>query len=102
MGICKEYNPNMYKKETDCGKIYSELLELNTKIGNTTEDKYHLHNCLERLILFENCCDELLSKVRKGVAEEFLNKIKILSMTLQRLKASDWNNFVDLAMNSEE
>ncbi len=95
-----EYNPNMYDKTAECGKIYSELLELNNKIGKSSEDKYQLYNSLERFILFEN--NDEVEKSLKSIAMEFLNKIKILSMNLQRVKASDWNYFIDLAMNPDE
>jgi len=98
-GICMEYYPNMYDLNTDSGKLYHELIELGNKIGTTIDDKYLLYNSLEKLLLFENNESELSHKLPKGVATEFLNKIKILSMNLQRIKASDWNNFIDLAMN---
>jgi len=92
----------MYDNNTDCGKLYYELLELSNKLGKTTEDKYLLYNSLERLLLFETDEFKLINKLQKGIPMEFLNKIKILSMNLQRIKASDWNNFIDLAMNGVE
>lgn len=98
-GICMEYNPNMYDSSTDCGRLYNELKVLSTKLGKTTEDKYLFYNCLERLLLFET---NEFDNFQKGLPMEFLNKIKILAMNLQRIKASDWNNFVDLAMNGVE
>lgn len=93
-----EFNPNMYNPNDDSGKVFKELKQLYTLISKDFDDSYVLYNMLEKSILFDELQDFHL-KINKNYLYEFDKKIKILAMQLQRLKPSEWNNFIDLAMN---
>jgi len=93
--ICKDFNINMYNNEEECGKTYLELKEHYTVLSKDFGDSYALYNLIEKSILFDyNHLD-----INNKLLLEFNNKLKILAMQLQRAKPSDWNNFIDLAMN---
>ncbi len=96
-GICMEFNPNMFNKEDESGKLFKELKQLYFLIAKDYDDSYSLYNMLEKSILFDDLQD--FPKTNKNYLYEFDKKIKILAMQLQRLKPSEWNNFIDLAMN---
>ena len=96
-GICMEFNPNMYNPICESGKVFRELKHLYTLISKDFDDSYLLYNMLEKSILFDEIQE--LQKINKTYLSEFDKKIKILAMQLQRLKPTDWNNFIDLAMN---
>ena len=114
IGICKEYNPNMFDQNKDCYKLYIELsdeynklkLKLNT-LNNELNDIFFLYNFLEQCILFEENLDSVLKNnigfedfYDKEIMIKFLGKIKTLSMNLQREKPTEWNAFFDMAMNT--
>ena len=93
-----EFNHKMYNPKEESGKIFKELKELYSLISKDFDDSYVLYNMLERSILFDELQDFVL-KVNKNYLYEFDKNIKILAMHLQRLKPSEWNNFIDMAMN---
>ena len=68
------------------------------RVEKDFDDSYILYNMLEKSILFDEFQDFQL-KINKNILYEFDKKIKILAMQLQRIKPSEWNNFIDLAMN---
>ena len=93
-----EFNPNMYNPNDESGKVFKELKQLYNLISKYFDDSYILYNMLEKSILFDEFQDFQL-KINKNILYEFDKKIKILAMQLQRIKPSEWNNFIDLAMN---
>ena len=93
-----EFNPNMYNPNDESGKVFKELKQLYNLISKDFDDSYSLYNMLEKSILFDEFQDFQL-KINKNILYEFDKKIKILAMQLQRIKPSEWNNFIDLAMN---
>lgn len=93
-----EFNPNMYNPNDESGKVFKELKQLYNLISKDFDDSYILYNMLEKSILFDEFQDFQL-KINKNILYEFDKKIKILAMQLQRIKPSEWNNFIDLAMN---
>jgi len=96
-GICMEFNPHMYNEKEESGKLFKELKQLYVRIAQDFDDSYVLYNMLEKSLLFDEITE--LKKGNKTFLYEFDKKIKILGMQLQRWKPSDWNNFIDLAMN---
>jgi hypothetical protein len=97
--ICFEYIPNMFDANDESGKQYNKLKELKEKLSQTIDDSFTEYNYLEKFILFEEN-DELLKHIEKIEADEFLKRMKILSMQMQRVKPTEWNYFFDLAMDS--
>ena len=93
-----EFNPNMYNPNDESGKVFKELKQLYNLISKDFDDSYILYNMLEKSILFDEFQDFQL-KINKNILYEFDKKIKILAMQLQRIKPSEWNNFIDIAMN---
>ena len=75
--------------------------------GKPRLDMVFLYNFLERLILFEENANSIISDMKvsnefydKDSINKFLGKIKTLSMNLQREKPSEWNSFFDMAMTT--
>ena len=101
--ICQEFFPSLFDKKSDTGKLYENIKESNREFEiNSGSDSYELYNDLEKLILleeYENEVDKIKKKINSTHVEEFLRKIKMLAMQMQRFKPIEWNNFVDLAMN---
>jgi len=103
--ICQEFNPNMFVADNEeSGKPYLFLQNFKDSLYNKIEDNYFAYNLLEKLILYEEKNDVSIEKelsiyFQISYINEFIKKIKILSMQLQRLKPIDWNHFFDMAMN---
>jgi len=95
-GICMEFNPNMFREEDESGKMFRELKNLYGLISTEFNDNYYLYNFLEKSILFDDFNSET---VNKKYLYQFDKTIKTLAMNLQRMKPTEWNNFIDLAMN---
>jgi len=101
--ICREFFPNLFDKQSDTGKLY-ENIKASCKEFETSSssDTYELYNNLEKLILleeYETEVEKIKIRVNSTHVDEFLKKIKMLAMQMQRFKPIEWNNFVDLAMN---
>lgn len=100
--ICCEYFPSLYDKTSETGKNFQELNKLLKVFENFCPDTYILYNNLEKLILleeYEHEVDKIRSVIKSPQLDDFLNKIKLLGMQMQRFKPNEWNNFIDLAMN---
>ncbi len=102
--ICEEFNPNMFNKDNDeSGKVYMYLKNFKDNLYSVVKDQYLAYNLLERLVLFEDKEEiieqELSVYIDKATLREFTRKLKILSMQIQRSKPTEWNHFIDLAMN---
>ena len=89
----------MFDENDESGKQYNKLKELKDKLSQTIDDKFTEYNYLEKFILYEEN-EELLKFITKSEADDFIKRMKILSMQMQRVKPSEWNYFFDLAMDS--
>lgn len=99
-GICREFNPNMFCENEESGMLYCYLKHFKDNLYNTVRDSYKAYNLLEKLVLFdERFYEEVLQYISKNLIDEFLKKIRILSMQMQRFNPTDWNYFFDLAIN---
>jgi hypothetical protein len=85
-GICYEFIPNMFSKQDESGKLYCFLKTIK-------------ENLYVKLSGVENV-EEIQKFIQKNEIDEFLKNMKILSMQMQRIKPTEWNNFFDLAMDS--
>jgi hypothetical protein len=97
--ICYEYIPIMFDSNDECGKQYIKLKEIKAKLSVIMDDGFDEYNCLEKFILYEENQD-LMKHIPRSEADDFLKRMKILSMQMQRVKPSEWNYFFDLAMDS--
>lgn len=101
--ICAEFFPNLFDMKTETGKLYENIKSSNKEFEIcSSSDSYELYNNLEKLILLEEyeCeVEKIKKKINSLHVDEFLKKIKMLAMQMQRFKPIEWNSFVDLAMN---
>lgn len=96
-GICEEFNPLMFDSKQDSNRLYNTLKQIKESVYSRINDNYAAYNLFEKMILFENT--DLQQVLNKQTFDDFNNKLKSLSMQLQRVKPSDWNYFFDLAMH---
>lgn len=100
---------NPLSRSNSSNKIFSLSSSLtlpSISNGKPKLDMVFLYNFLERLILFEENTQEIITDMKaaafydKDLTNKFLGKIKTLSMNLQREKPTEWNSFFDMAMTT--
>ena len=103
--ICKEYINGLFDKNTESGKLFSEIKLIQKKMKSIIKDKNKTYNLLEKLILFDNTKEqdiiekEIKTYINDNMIKEIKNGLTNLSMHLQRYKPSEWNMFFELAMD---
>ena len=103
-GICRHYLPHLGDEKDRIGSKYKQLEDLYRKHTATSDSKqYEYYNYIERLALnLPNKQENSFTAEMKKDIDSMIHIIKQLSIELQRANPSEWNEFLDVILGSEQ
>eukprot|EP01017_Pseudomicrothorax_dubius_P033110 TRINITY_DN439_c0_g1_i1.p1 TRINITY_DN439_c0_g1~~TRINITY_DN439_c0_g1_i1.p1 ORF type:complete len:306 (+),score=75.13 TRINITY_DN439_c0_g1_i1:789-1706(+) len=101
--ICAFFLPELLDPEERCGRLLEELRTWFTKCRTFFASSFEYHNFLEKMIIGVTLAGpelELYRDERVVPVDNVLNRMKQLSIELQRNKPMEFNDFLDIVLGS--
>lgn len=95
--ICEDFLPALNDRNTSECQIFLEMSAIYRELIKEMKNEYKAYNLLERSLLLDKVPN--FEQNIANLINEFLNKTKKLSISLQRNNPTEWNNFIDVAIS---
>lgn len=98
--MCEFFLPQLLQETSKEHRLYRQLCHDFTDWKHKHKQNFGYYNVLERQIVGAQCtpAEEQLMQSHPGFAD-MLNKIKYLSMEMQRCSPIEWNSLLDAALS---
>lgn len=100
--ICSYFLPQINKPNDKINQIYVELNEKFKKWKFSNLKQYEYYNSIEKSLLGLDLNEDEMNNSLVNPPDLFgkiIHQIKVLAMELERNKPSEWNDFLDAALN---
>lgn len=99
--LCKLFCPKMFEEDSDLNKQFKELVDSHFT-GKCIDQDFQLYNILEKTILEIEVSESEWRWIEDDAisVDQILQKIKILAIQLSWSKPTDWNQFMDVLLET--